>query len=250
MLPANYIDVEQQSPEWMEMRKGCVTGSMVKNVVAKLATIPSLSKKCMDGKHETCKAAHCNCTCHGERAFYQECRENYMVDIVTTRITGRMSDRYVSKAMEDGVEREPTAIAEYEVRQGVMTEPIGIVFHPDIQWYASSPDFLLGSDIVGEAKCPTASTHMRYILEYLDAKEKGLEYVPDEYLPQVKAHLACTGRPLCHFISFHPDFPENTQLLVSPYRRDKGAIEAQDAEVVKFLAEAAELEKRLREIKL
>lgn len=232
MLPANYVDIEQKladgsaNPEWLEMRKGSATGSMVRHAIAKMKKQPK------------------------EGTAYMQCREDYMMDIVTTRLTGRMSDRYVSKAMQEGIERESSAIAEYEVRRGVMTEPIGIVFHPTIQWYASSPDFLLGSDIVGEAKCPTAATHLRYIMEFQEAKAKGLEYVPEEYLPQVKAHLGCTERPLCHFISFHPEFPENLQLLVSPYRRDKGAIEAQDAEVVKFLAEAAALEKELREMKL
>jgi hypothetical protein len=210
-LPANYIDVEQQSPEWMEMRKGCVTGSMVKHAIAKMKRQPK------------------------EGTAYMQCREDYMIDVVTTRITGRMSDRYVSKAMEDGIEREALAICEYEMQRGVMTEPIGIVFHTGIEWYATSPDFLLGSDIVGEAKCPTEATHLRYILEYCDATAKGLDYVPEEYLPQVKAHLSCTDRPLCHFVSYNPHFPENLRLLVSEWRRDKQMIAEQEVEVIKFL---------------
>jgi hypothetical protein len=227
MFPANYIEIDQQSPEWMEMRKGCVTGSMVKHAIAKMKRQP--------------KEGPC---------LYMACREDYMIDVVTTRLTGRMAERYVSKAMEDGVEREVLAISEYETRRGVMTEPIGIVFHPEINWYASSPDFLLGSDIVGEAKCPTESTHLRYILEARDAKTKGLDYVPEEYLPQVKAHLSCTDRPLCHFVSYNPHFPAHLQLLVTEWRRDKGMIAEQDAEVQKFLVEAAELEKSLKELRV
>jgi hypothetical protein len=226
-LPVNYIDVEQQSPEWHEMRKGCVTGSMVKNTCAKMAVQP---------KNGPTK--------------YKQCREDYMIDVVTTRLTGRMAERYVTKAMEDGIEREVLAISEYETRRRVMTEPIGIVFHPSIEWYASSPDFLLGTDIVGEAKCPTEATHLRYILEARDAKAKGLDYVPEEYLPQVKAHLSCTDRPLCHFVSYNPHFPTHLQLLVTEWRRDHQMVAEQDAEVVKFLAEAAVMEKELRDLKL
>jgi hypothetical protein len=226
-LPVNYIDVEQQSPEWHEMRKGCVTGSMVKNTCAKMAVQP---------KNGPTK--------------YKQCREDYMIDVVTTRLTGRMAERYVTKAMEDGIEREVLAISEYETRRRVMTEPIGIVFHPSIEWYASSPDFLLGTDIVGEAKCPTEATHLRYILEARDAKTKGLDYVPEEYLPQVKAHLSCTDRPLCHFVSYNPHFPTHLQLLVTEWRRDHQMVAEQDAEVVKFLTEAAQLEASLKEMSL
>jgi hypothetical protein len=226
-LPVNYIDVEQQSPEWHEMRKGCVTGSMVKNTCAKMAVQP---------KNGPTK--------------YKQCREDYMIDVVTTRLTGRMAERYVTKAMEDGIEREVLAISEYETRRRVMTEPIGIVFHPSIEWYASSPDFLLGTDIVGEAKCPTEATHLRYILEARDAKAKGLDYVPEEYLPQVKAHLSCTDRPLCHFVSYNPHFPTHLQLLVTEWRRDHQMVAEQDSEVVKFLTEAAQLEASLKEMSL
>ena len=227
MLAANYIDVEQQSPEWLEMRKGMVTGSMVRHAVSKMKTQPK----------------------NGPTA-YMQFREDYLEDIVTTRLTGDMPDRYVSKAMKEGVELESSAIAEYEMRQGVMVESIGFVFHPTIQWYGSSPDGLLGSDIVIEAKCPTQATHLRYLREYVDAKEKGLEYIPDEYKAQVKAHLSCTERPMCHFISFHPRFPKHLRLLVSPYRRDKGAIAEQDAEVQKFLDEAASLERFMGQLEL
>jgi hypothetical protein len=227
MLPVNYIEVEQQSPEWQEMRKGCATGSMIRYATAKM------------------KRQKPN-----EPVKYMQCREDYMIDVVTTRLTGRMAERYVSKAMEDGIDREPLAICEYEMRRKVMVDTIGIVFHPSIEWYASSPDFLLGTDIVGEAKCPTEATHLRYILEARDAKAKGLDYVPEEYLPQVKAHLSCTDRPLCHFVSYNPHFPTHLQLLVTEWRRDHQMVAEQDAEVVKFLAEAATMEKELRDLKL
>lgn len=226
MLPANYVDVEQQSPEWFEMRKGCVTGSMVKQAIAKMKKQPK------------------------EGVAYMQCREDYMLDIVTTRITGRMSDRYVSKAMEEGIEREPDALLAYEEKMGCMVLPGGFVFHPEIEWYGTSPDGLVGDDIVIEAKCPTQATHVRYVTEYLEAKDYGVQYVPEEYLPQVKAHLVCTGRSICHFVSFNPEFPANLRLVVSEWSRDKEMLAAQDLEVKKFLADAESMERRLRGWKL
>ena len=44
-----------------------------------------------------------------------------------------------------------------------------------------------------------------------------------------------------HRISFNPDFPRPMRLLISPWRRDQGLIDAQDREVVKFLAATAEM---------
>lgn len=223
MLPANYVEVDQQSPEWFQMRQGMCTGSMVKNAIAKMVrqnkTGPTL---------------------------YQKCREDYMIDIVTTRITGRMSDRYVSKAMEEGIEREPDALMAYEEFTGSMVVPGGFVFHPEIEWFGTSPDGLVDTDIVVEAKCPTQATHFRYLNEHREAEKNGLQYVPEEYLPQVKAHLSCSGRQACMFISFNPDFPKHMRLLVSPWERDKGAISEQDSEVAKFLDEAKKLEEEWR----
>lgn len=227
MLTDNYVDVEQLSPEWFEMRKGMVTGSMVKNAVAKMKRQPK------DGP-----------------VAYMQCREDYMVDIVTTRLTGSMSDRYVNKAMEEGIEREPDALQAYEKKMGEMIVPGGFVYHPSIEWYGSSPDGLVGDDIVLEAKCPTQATHARYIREYLEAMKYGIQYVPEEYLPQVKSHLGCSKRMECHFISFHPKFPKDQRLLISPWSRDKGAIAEQEKEIVIFLNEAAEMEKELRSAKL
>ncbi len=169
-----------------------------------------------------------------------------MIDVALTRTTGIMPEHYVSRAMEQGIEREPMAVAAYEMARDVMTDTIGFVFHPEIQWYGTSPDFLLRSDIVGEVKCPTAAMHLRYLLEADEARRKGLDYVPEEYMPQVKAHLSCTGRPLLHFVSFNPDFPKHQQLLVTEWRRDQGMLEEQDREVVKFLTETDALVERIK----
>lgn len=227
MLAANYIDVEQSSPEWFEMRKGLCTGSMVRHAIGKMKRQPK----------------------EGPTAYLQA-REDYMEDIVTTRITGEMSNRYVSKAMEEGIEREPDAIMAYEDKTGEMVVPGGFVYHPEIKWYGTSPDGLIGGDIVLEVKCPTQATHMRYIREYRDAIGKHLQYVPEEYLPQVKAHLSCTGRKVCHFVSFHPQFPKNIRLLFSVWDRDSGMITEQDAEVCKFLNEAKAFEDDMRALVL
>lgn len=227
MLADNYVEVEQLSPEWFEMRKGMVTGSMVRHAIGKMKRQPK----------------------EGPTAYLQA-REDYMEDIVTTRITGRMSTRYVSKAMEEGVEREPDAIMAYEDLLGEMVVPGGFVYHPNVKWYGCSPDGLVGDHVVLEAKCPTQSTHLRYIREFIEARKNGLPYVPEEYLPQVKSELSCTLRDVCHFISFHPDFPKNLRLLVSEWPADREMLAEQDREVCKFLDEAEALAESMKGLQL
>jgi putative phage-type endonuclease len=227
-------NVLQQSADWHEMRKGMITGSMVGDAIAKMATQPHLTKKCEQGKHGTCEAGYCNCSCHGARpgTLYQKCREDYMWDLVATRLTGQMPDRYVSRAMEFGTEHEPEAIAAYESKMGCMVEPVGFAFHPTIQWFGASPDGLVGDDGCIEVKCPNSATHLSYILDGC---------VPDDYLPQMKAVMACAERKWCDFVSFDPRMPKSLRLFVRRLERDQPMIDELEAEVVKFLAEVEQM---------
>ena len=226
-------DLIQQSPEWMEMRKGMVTGSMVGDAIAKMATQPRLTKKCAQGKHETCEAGYCNCSCHGRipGALYQKCRENYMWDLVATRLTGMMPDRFVSRAMEFGIEHEATAVAAYEEHVNGLVESVGFAFHPEIKWFGSSPDGLLDDGCI-EVKCPNSATHLRYIVDGC---------VPDEHIPQMKAVMSCTERQWCDFVSFDPRMPKELRLFVRRLERDEPMIREMEEEVVKFLTEAEHL---------
>jgi len=47
--------------------------------------------------------------------------------------------------------------------------------------------------------------------------------------------LACTGRQWCDFVSFHPDFPEELQLLIIRHKRDDQAIKELEEAVQIFL---------------
>lgn len=198
-------DLVQQSSEWLEMRKGMCTGSMVADAIAKMKRQPK------DGG-----------------VAYMQCRENYMWDVIATRLTGMMPDRYVNRAMEFGVENEPNAIAAYEDRMGCMVEPVGFAFHPRIKWFGASPDGLVGSDGCIEVKCPTSAVHLQYILDGV---------VPEQYLPQIKAVMACAERQWCDFISFDPRMPKGFRLFVRRHERDEPLITEMEEEVEKFLGE-------------
>lgn len=151
-----------------------------------------------------------------------------MWDLVATRLTGVMPDRYVSRAMEKGVENEPLAIAAYEDRMGCLVETVGFASHPTIDWFGASPDFLRDEDGCGEVKCPTPAVHLRYIVDGV---------IPDEHIAQMKAVMACAERQWCDFISYCPQMPKDLRLFVRRLERDEPMIREMEEEVEKFLAE-------------
>lgn len=192
-------DLIQGTPDWLEMRKGMITGSMVADAVAKL-----------------------------KKGGYSQSRENYMFDLAVTRLTGLMPDRYVSRAMEFGTENEPLARAAYEMELDVMVEEVGFAMHPKINWFGSSPDGLVERDGVLEIKCPESATHLSYLMDGV---------VPEKYLPQMKSHMLCAERQWCDFVSFDPRMPEHLQLFVRRLDRDELMLRDLECEVEKFLAE-------------
>src|ERR1700678_1993105 len=112
-LPPNFLDVDQQTPEWLAARIGCVPASRVKDVVAKLK----------NGKESAARAS-------------------YKLELLTEVLTGRATEHYVSQAMDFGSENEPLARTTYEIAKGVEVERVGFVLHPTIKRAGASPDGL------------------------------------------------------------------------------------------------------------
>lgn len=190
----------QGSPEWFEARCGAVTSSRVADAIA------ILKRK------------------EGEAAV----RRNLRYQIVGERLTGLHADSYVSPAMEWGVENEPLARTAYELFTGEDVKLIGYVLHDSIEYAGASPDGLVGTDGMIEAKCPNTITHLGYLVG---------DVVPDEYKPQMLWQMACTGRKWVDFVSFDPRLPEKHQLFGRRFHRDEAEILRMESEVVKFLSE-------------
>lgn len=198
-LPDNYIDIEQNTPEWLALRTGAVTASRVKDVMAKLKN-------------------------GGESAA----RASYKLELLTEVLTGRAAEHYVSQPMEFGIENEPLARTAYEIAQDVEVERIGYVKHPTIPRSGCSPDGLLGDDGLVEIKVPNTTTHLKYLIA---------DAVPDEYIPQIMWQLACSGRQWCEFVSYDPRLPQDFSLFVKRLPRDEKLIASMEFEVVQFIEE-------------
>jgi len=207
--PNYYPHIQQHSPEWLQIRNGCLTASRIADVV--------LKKK--DGK-------------------YYASRDDYMADLLAEVLTGRASEHYVSVPMMFGIENEPLAVANYEFAMNVECEKIGYISHPTIKRAGASPDRLVGDEGMLETKVPNTKTHLKYL-------EAGV--IPEEYLPQCMWQLACApDRKWVQFVSYDPRLNEDFGLFVAPrLYRDDEKIAEMEAEALKFIAEMGERAQRL-----
>ena len=196
--------IEQRTEEWFQQRLGKVTASRISDVIAKTKTGVSTS------------------------------RQNYLVQLVSERLTGKKGDSFVNQAMLDGIEREGAARAIYMLNRDVSVTEVGFFDHPVIKNSGASPDGAVNAEEEGkyagliEIKCPIETTHTNTLMS---------KSVPSKYIPQMQWQLACTGAKWVDFVSYNPNFPEELQLFVARVDRDDTYIGELEAEVIKFLDE-------------
>lgn len=150
------LNIDQRSEAWYEARCGRVTGTRFSELVAKEST---------------------------------DTYKNLVSDLACEIITRRQEESYVSAAMENGIETEPIARAEYENITGVKVIEAGFIIpdedHKYHDWIGVSPDGLTPEGMI-EIKCPIMRTH----LEYIEAAK-----LPAKYRYQVQGQLFVTSLP-------------------------------------------------------
>jgi putative phage-type endonuclease len=201
--------IEQGTPEWHQLRLGKVTASRVSDVLAKIKTGESASRK------------------------------NYRAELVVQRLTGLPSESFTNAAMEWGTATEPMARIAYEIAKEVLVEQVGFIEHPTIAMFGCSPDGLVHDGMI-EIKCPNSATHIEYLTD---------NKAPAKYINQMQCQMAVTGRKWCDFVSFDPRLPEDLQLFVVRVERDQKYIDSMEVEVVEFLTEVEGMVNQLKERK-
>lgn len=202
MKVATELDVIQGSDEWLEARLGLVTSSEIHNILAK-------------NKNGTWAAS----------------RKRYMTQLVLERMTGKTPSRFVTRSMEWGSETEDLARTMYTLKTGNDTRTCGIFIHDDYK-IGDSPDFpILNQPGCGEIKCYDSANH-------LAALRAGK--MPALHMPQIQNHIYMTDSEFCDYVSFDPDFPENTQLFIQRIPRDEKYIKQMLIEILLFLDEVDE----------
>jgi putative phage-type endonuclease len=198
--------MEQRTEEWFAARLGKVTASRVADVLAKIKSGESASRK------------------------------NYKMELVVQRLTGKAGESFTNAAMEWGTEQEPFARMAYEAHTGTFVKEEGFVDHPTIEGFGCSPDGIVGEGLI-EIKCPNTANHIETVLE---------NKAPSKYIPQMQCQMACTGAKFCDFVSFDPRLPEDLQLFVVRVERDQEYIDSMEVEVKQFLSEVLDLFNQLK----
>jgi YqaJ-like viral recombinase domain len=205
-LSYTIIDCEQRSDAWYAARAGRLTGSVACDA---MKTIKS--------------------------GAFSAARKHLRMCLALERITGRPQESgFISKAMQNGIDKEPMALARYEAESGEILERPGFLRHTELLAGCSLDAAIIsGGRIVGivEGKAPESATHF----EYLRTRA-----IPEEYQWQCIHGLWISGADWCDFCSFDDRFPEDLQYLCVRIERDEKAIRAYEIAALRFLAEVAE----------
>ena len=161
------IDVEQGSPEWLAVRLGIPTASQFHRIMTSKTMKPSSSSK------------------------------NYLYELLAEWLIQEPLDDKKSQFMERGNELEQMAVNYYEFQKDIETEIVGFCLRDD-RMVGCSPDRFIGNDGGLEIKCPSAKTHVQYLVTGT---------LSDEYRLQVQGNLWITGRQWWDIISYNPVLP-------------------------------------------
>ena len=198
----------QGSEEWLAVRKGCITGSRFKDCRDRLKS-GAPSKACISYAHDTARE----------------------------RVGGKAPSKFTNSAMKFGTEQEPLARLAYEAATGNLVEEVGF-FTTEDGLFGLSPDGLIGDDGVLEVKTMVSSDTL------FDAMVEG---DISEYLDQCTGYLWLLGRQWVDLVLWAPDLePLGLHMKIIRITRDESAIEALEADLMKFAVMVREYESKLR----
>jgi putative phage-type endonuclease len=180
--PVYRFDIQQGTDEWQAARRGLITASTIGKLI----------------------------TGTGKPANNDTSRAQ-LLQLLAERITGESEDSFYGEDMQRGHLLEPFARDLYAKHYAPVQECGFVTCDFDGVTIGYSPDGFVGLDGLIEVKSPRRKTHLKSLLN---------DEVPAEYVPQVQAGLAVTGRAWCDFISYAPGLP----LFVKRCTRDVGAM--------------------------
>lgn len=198
----------QGSPEWLEVRRGVITGSRFRDARDKTA------KGVM-----TAKAAL------------------YAMDTARERCGGSAPTVFVNAAMRTGIEQEPLARHEYEAETGRMVLEAGFAYTDDGK-FGCSVDGLVGDVGMIEIKTIVSSDTLFTAVVNEDISS---------YVDQIQGCLWLLGRRWCDLILWCHDLPA-ARMTVRRIERDEAYIETLEAELVAFDRHVTDLADKLQRV--
>jgi exodeoxyribonuclease (lambda-induced) len=185
---------EQGSDEWLEARRGVITGSRFK-----------------DARDKTAKGLMT------ARASL------YAMDVARERCGGIAQAAYVNAAMRMGTEQEPLARQAYEARTGNLVDEAGFITTDDCT-FGVSVDGLVDEDGMVEIKTMVSSDTL--FTAVVDGDYSA-------YMDQINGSLWLLGRQWCDLILWAPDLPSG-KLTVVRVRRNEDAIQKLEDDLLAF----------------
>lgn len=186
----------QGSPEWLEARRGVITGSRFKDCRDKLKS-GAPSKKCMD----------------------------YAMDVARERLGGSAADKFATAAMRTGTEQEPYARAAYEARTKLFVEEAGFITTED-DLFGVSVDGMVDADGLIEIKTMVSSATLFNAVVDGDISE---------YIDQCNGAMWLLGRKWVDLVLWAPDLePIGRHLTIRRIDRNDNAIEELEADLMEF----------------
>jgi hypothetical protein len=219
-----FYEVEQRSPAWYDLRKGCLTASQAGEWLAEqpecrmtVAEIKeALDEEGIEYKGKTKRddllellpetRRHLSITKSTEdsiaTAIYKilGCRASVQPPY---EFTVDMNDEHPPSnpaqwAIWNGLKLEPEAVAAFEFETDLKVEPVGFAKHHDLA-AGCSPDGIIAGQSVGfEGKAPLPHTHLKHLVDGV---------LPDKYKTQVHFSMAVTGAEAWWFQSYCPGLP-------------------------------------------
>lgn len=169
-----WVDIDQNTDEWLDLRAGKVTGSSIGKVMANYG-----------------------------KAFGDPAKK-LAAKLALERVTGKRveENNFTNSHMERGHEQEPIARRKYEEREFVEVLNGGFF---DNNKTGSSPDGRVSPDGIIEIKCVIYHVHLSVI--------KRNSYDP-KYKWQYFFNIREAGADWLDFISYCSDFPKHNDLAV------------------------------------
>jgi putative phage-type endonuclease len=169
-------NVEQRSTEWLQLKAGKISGSIVKGIFAK-NNLPLIDQ------------------------------------LIAEQFTGEITDVPVNYAMQRGIDREHEALAAIEKELDIKFKSFGLCEHENLSLVVLSPDGFTDDLRVGvEIKCPSAKKHIEYIrmdkipsdyiyqiYMYFFVNEKCESVIFASYCPEIEVY------PLFHYAVHRKD---------------------------------------------
>lgn len=203
-----HYDFEQGTPEWLEARKGCITGSKFRDARDRLKNGNPSSKAIL-----------------------------YAKDVARERCGGTAEKVFQNAAMRIGTEQEKFAVAAYEQRTGRLAEPVGF-FKTDDGMFGLSPDSLIDDDGVLEVKTMVSSDTLFTAVAEGDISA---------YQDQCDGYLWLLGRKWVDLVLWAPDMADlGLDMVIHRITRNEERIEKLEADLMAFSLTVRTYESALR----